>query len=441
MMRGAGGEERGAVDQRRVLARVNRRFIPLAFACYVVAYLDRVNVGFVTRDLQHDLGLSATAYGVAAGLFFLGYCVFEVPSNMILERVGARRWIARIMITWGLVAMATAFARSAGAFMTARVLLGVAEAGFFPGVVLFLTYWIPASERARTGALFMTASPVAVIVGAPLSTWVMRLEGVGGFRGWQWLFLIEGAPALILGLVVLAVLSDQPEDARWLSPGERAWLTRRMENDRAEREATGEGRGAGCGVRGASGGGLGDAMASRTLWLLCAVFFLNSIVNYGMFLWLPRLLADVTKLEGFALSLTTAIPFAVALAAMVFVGRASDRLGRRQQFVAACAVATAGGLVIALAFQRQIWLLVLGFAIAQIGLRSGAGVFWALPPELLSPAAAAVSIALINAVGGVGGFIGPTTMGVLLDTTGGYTGSLLALAGVLVVEAFLVLQT
>jgi sugar phosphate permease len=418
----------GSVDHQRVLARVARRFIPLAFVCYVIAYLDRVNVGFVTNDLKRDLGLGATAYGVAAGLFFLGYSLFEVPSNLILERVGARRWIARIMITWGLVAMATVFVRSAGEFMAARVLLGVAEAGFFPGMVLFFTYWFPASERARTGALFMTASPVAVIIGAPLSTWVMRLDGMGGLRGWQWLFLIEGLPAVILGIVVLAVLSDQPDDAGWLSSAERTWLKRRMEEDRAARKSAGDGT-------------IDDLFTSRTLWLLCAVFFLNSIVNYAIFLWLPKLIKDVTKLEGFALAATTAIPFAVALGAMVFVGRASDRLGERRRFVAACALATAVGLVVALTFQRQTWALVLGFAIAQIGLRSGAGVFWALPAELLGTAGAAAGIGLINALGGVGGFVGPTLMGVLLDATGGYTGGLLALAGVLVVEAILVLRT
>jgi len=229
------------VDERRILGRVGRRFIPLAFICYVVAYLDRVNVGFVANNLQRDLHLSATAYGAAAGLFFLGYCLFEVPSNLILERVGARRWIARIMITWGLVAMATTFVRDAPTFMGARVVLGVAEAGFFPGIVLFFTYWFPASERARTGALFMTASPVAVIVGAPLSTWILGLDGVAGLRGWQWLFLIQGVPAVVLGLVVLRVLTDRPENAGWLAPAEREWLTRRMAEDRAARDVAGRG--------------------------------------------------------------------------------------------------------------------------------------------------------------------------------------------------------
>jgi len=417
------------VDERRVMARVTRRFVPLAFLCYVIAYLDRVNIGFVATELQRDLGLSATTYGIAAGLFFLGYSVCEVPSNLILERVGARRWIARIMITWGLVAMATMFVRGTGTFMIARVLLGVAEAGFFPGIVLFFTYWFPASARARTGALFMAASPIAVIIGAPLSTWILRLDGVSGRRGWQWLFLIEGLPAVILGIVVLAALTDRPEDARWLVPEERAWLAHRMADDRRAREGAAET---------AAGG---DYLANPALWLLCAVFFLNSIVNYGMFLWLPKLLADVTNMTGYALSVTTAIPFAAALAAMVLVGRASDRSGERRRIVAGCALVTAAGLIVAVLFQRQTILLVAGFAIAQMALRSLAGVFWALPPEILGPRAAAVSISLINAIGGIGGFIGPTLIGVLLDATGGYSGGLLVLTVVLVLEAFLVLVT
>jgi sugar phosphate permease len=416
------------VDERRVMARVARRFIPLAFACYVIAYLDRVNVGFVAGELQRDLGLSASGYGIAAGLFFLGYCVCEVPSNLILERVGARRWIARIMITWGLVAMATTFVHSAASFMVARVLLGVAEAGFFPGIILFFTYWFPASDRARTGALFMAASPIAVIVGAPLSTWILRLDGAAGLRGWQWLFLIEGLPAVVLGVVVLAVLTDRPEEAHWLGPGEREWLTQRMAADRAARTRAGE-------------LGTVEVLAAPGLWLLCAVFFLNSIVNYGMFLWLPKLLADVTHLKGYALSVTTAIPFAAALAAMVLIGRASDRRGERRRFVAGCALATAVGLVVAVLCQRQTVLLVAGFAIAQMALRSLAGVFWALPPEVLGPRDAAVGIGLINAIGGAGGFVGPTLIGVLLDATGGYAGGLLVLTAVLVLEAYLVLKT
>lgn len=411
----------------RVLARVRRRFIPLAFLCYVVAYIDRVNVGFVATDLQRELGLSASTYGLAAGLFFLGYCLFEIPSNLILDRVGARRWIARIMITWGLVSMATMFVRGPASFMAARVILGIAEAGFFPGIVLFFTYWFPASERARAGALFMMASPVAVVVGAPISTSLLRLDGWLGLHGWQWMFLAEGLPAVIVGFVVLRMMTDRPEDATWLAPDDRAWLARTMADDRAQREAV-------------TPTSIGRSLANRQLWLLCAVFFLNSIVNYGMFLWLPKLIEDVTGARGFALSALTTIPFVVALSAMVVVGRASDRSGERTRYVAGCALATAIGLALSVVFEQHTWVLILGFAIAQMALRSLAGVFWAIPPQMLGGAAAAAGIGLINAIGNVGGFVGPAMIGVLRDATGGYRGGLLALTVVLILEAILVLQ-
>jgi ACS family tartrate transporter-like MFS transporter len=412
---------------RRVLARVQRRFIPFAFICYVIAYIDRVNVGFVATELQTQLGIGATGYGLAAGLFFLGYCLFEIPSNLILERVGARRWIARIMISWGLVSMATMFVWDGPSFMVSRVILGIAEAGFFPGMVLFLTYWFPASERAKTGALFMMASPIAVIIGAPLSMAILKLDGALGLEGWQWLFLIEGAPAVILGFLALAVLTDRPEDARWLSPEDRDWLTRTMAADRAARQATGI-----VSVR--------HGMMNAQLWLLCGVFFLNSIVNYGIFLWLPKLLEDVTGTEGFMLSAITSVPFIVALGAMVWIGKLSDRSGQRRWYVAGCALANAVGLLLAVSFQQNIWLLVLGFTISQMALRSLAGVFWAMPPALLGGAAAAAGIALINSLGNVGGFVGPALIGWLLDVTGSYTGGLLALTAVLVAQALLVLR-
>lgn len=416
-----------AVDGRRVLARVQRRFIPFAFICYVVAYIDRVNVGFVASDLQLALGLDATAYGLAAGLFFLGYCLFEIPSNLILERVGARLWIARIMIGWGLVSMGTMFVWDATSFMAARVLLGIAEAGFFPGMVLFLTYWFPASERAKTGALFMMASPIAVIVGAPISTAILRLDGWLGLEGWKWLFLLEGMPAVLLGVLTFFVLADRPEEASWLEPREREWLAATMAADRASRQAHGL-------------TSIGRSFVDPQVWLLCGVFFLNSIVNYGIFLWLPKLLEDVTGTEGFLLSAITALPFLVALVAMVVVGRHSDRTGERRLYVAGCALANAIGLLIAVSFQGSLWMLVLGFAISQMALRSFAGVFWAMPPALLGGTAAAAGIALINSLGNLGGFVGPTLIGRLLDTTGGYTVGLAALIAVLIVQALLVLQ-
>jgi MFS transporter, ACS family, tartrate transporter len=412
-------------QRERVIRRVTRRLIPFAFICYVVAYIDRVNIGFAATDLQRDLGLSATEYGFGAGLFFLGYCLFEVPSNLILDRVGARIWIARIMIVWGLVSMATMFISGVWSFMIARVVLGIAEAGFFPGMVLFLTYWVPAAERARTNALFMMAAPVSVIVGAPVSEACLKLDGVLGLHGWQWLFLLEGFPAVILGVLAMVVLTDRPEQATWLPDADREWLSRTMAEERALRHSTGH-------------VDVVRSLLSGRVWLLCAVYFMNTSVTYGIFLWLPRILIEASGASGFRLSLLTAIPFAAALVAMVLVGRHSDRTGERKFHVAGCAIFAAIGLVLAVTFKDNVPLLVLSFAICQMGQRSVMSVFWAIPPMLLGGTAAAAGIGLINAIGNLGGFFGPSMMGSLRDWTGGYTGGLLVLAAALIIEAMLV---
>jgi ACS family tartrate transporter-like MFS transporter len=410
-----------------VLRRVQRRLVPFAFICYVVAYIDRVNIGFAATELQRDLGLSQWQYGFGAGLFFLAYCMFEIPSNLILERVGARRWIARILIGWGIVSMATMFARDVWSFMAARALLGIAEAGFFPGMVLYLTYWVPARERARTGALFMMAGPVAVIVGGPVSEALLALDGRLGLQGWQWLFLIEGFPAVVLGLLTLVVLTDRPEGAAWLAPGERGWLARTMAAEQAERQARGHTT-------------LATSFASGRVWLLSGVLFMHSLVTYGIFLWLPKMLQDVSGTRGFALSTITAIPFVAALVAMVFVGRHSDHTGERKLHVAACALTAAAGLGLAAASQGSLGLLVVSFTLSQMAQRAMVGPFWAMPPLFLGGTAAAAGIALINAIGNLGGFAGPAIMGGLRDVTGGYAGGLLVLSSALVVEALLVLS-
>src|SRR5262245_41514334 len=224
-----------SAQQQHVISKVTRRLVAFAFICYVVAYVDRVNIGFAATALQKDLHLSDTAYGIGGGLFFLGYCLFEIPSNLLLERIGARLWIARIMIVWGIVSMATMFVTGVSSFYAARIVLGIAEAGFFPGMVLYLTYWIPAAERARTGALFMMAAPIAIIVGAPVSEAILALDQRAGLAGWQWLFVLEGAPAVLLGVAALGVLTDRPEQARWLAPRERDWLGATMAAERAAR--------------------------------------------------------------------------------------------------------------------------------------------------------------------------------------------------------------
>ena len=415
------------VEQRAVITKVTRRLVAFAFVCYVVAYIDRVNIGFAATALQRDLGLSDTAYGFGGGLFFLGYCLFEIPSNLILERVGARRWMARIMIGWGVVSMAMMFVTGTASFYAARVLLGIAEAGFFPGMVLYLTYWIPASERARTGALFMMAAPIAIIVGAPISESLLALDGRLGLAGWQWLFLIEGCPAVVLGVLALRVLTDRPEHASWLPVREREWLTRTMAAERAARAA-------------GHHAGIFEGFRSPKVWLLASVYFLNTTVTYGVFLWLPKILRDLSGQGGWRLSVMTAIPFAAALAGMVFIGRHSDRTRERKRHVAACALTAATGLVLAAFFTNNVWLLVLSFTLSQIGQRSVMSVFWSIPPMVLGGTAAAAGIALINAVGNLGGFFGPTIMGWLRQTTGGYGGGFLVLAAALVLAASLVLS-
>jgi MFS transporter, ACS family, tartrate transporter len=419
--------DQSALRRRLVVDRVSRRLIPFLFLSYVVAYIDRVNIGFAASALQRDLGLTDTQYGIGAGLFFLGYCLFEVPSNLILERVGARRWIARIMIGWGVVSMATMFISDPWTFYGARVVLGIAEAGFFPGVVLYLTYWIPAAERARTGALFMMAAPVAIIVGAPVSEAVLGLDGVMGLHGWQWLFVLEGLPAVVMGWLSLRMLTDRPEQASWLPAADREWLAQTMAEERARRLIIGH-------------ASIGRSLRSGRVWLLCAVYFLNTTVTYGIFLWLPKILAEASTSTGFGLSTLTALPFVAALVAMVLVGRHSDRSGERKMHVAACAVTAATGLLLAVAAREHVFLLVLSFALSQMGQRSVMSVFWAIPPMVLGGTAAAAGIGLINAIGNLGGFFGPSIMGTLRQATGGYTGGLLVLAGALVAEAALVLS-
>jgi ACS family tartrate transporter-like MFS transporter len=411
--------------EQRAIARVQGRLIPFIFICYVIAYLDRVNIGFAATELQRDLGLTDAAFGLGAGLFFLGYCLFEVPSNLILERIGARLWIARIMIVWGIVSMAMMFVSGVASFYALRVLLGIAEAGFFPGVILYLTYWVPARHRARTGALFLMAIPVSVIIGAPLSDALLRLDGLLELRGWQWLFLVEGAPAVIFGIATLFYLTDTPSKATWLKDDERAWLTETMASERAARATQGH-------------GSVLASLRSGKLWLLCAIYFMNTLVTYGVFLWLPRILRDASAGAGVQVGWLTAIPFVAALAGMVLVGRHSDRTGERKWHVAVCALVAAAGLLLAVGFQDNVWMLVVAFTLSQLGQRSLLAVFWAIPPIFLGGTAAAAGIALINSLGNLGGWVGPTVVGWLRGSSGNYTSGLLVLVAALVIEAALV---
>src|SRR5262245_32564128 len=388
---------------REVIGRVIRRLVPFAFICFVIAYLGRVNVGFAATALQKDLGLNDAQFGQGAGLFFVGYCLFEVPSNLILERVGARRWIARILISWGIVSMGMVFVHDVWSFYAARVLLGIAEAGFFPGIVLYLTYWIPASDRARTGALFMMASPVSIILVAPISNRLLSLVGLVVLvrLGLHLLFLSERLPSIILGFVALRALTDRPSDADWLTERQRTWLTETMAAEQKQRATVGH-------------TAVWRSLRSGRVWLLCTIYFLNTLVTYGIFLWFPKMVTEAAGgRQSFGLSLLTSLPFAAALVAMFYVGRHSDRTRERKYHVAACAMTAATGLVLAVLFRNNLWLMVLSFTLSQIGQRSVQGVFWAIPPIFLGGTAAAACIGLINALGNLGGYVGPSVMGAL----------------------------
>jgi ACS family tartrate transporter-like MFS transporter len=410
---------------RRTLRKVAWRLLPFIFLCYIVAYIDRVNTGFAAKSLQKTFSFGDNQYGTGAGLFFLGYFLFEIPSNLILRRVGARIWIARIMIVWGLVSMGMMFIKGIWSFYAMRVILGLAEAGFFPGMVLFLTFWFPARERARAGALFMIAAPVAMAVGGPISSSILGMDGLSGLQGWQWLFIIEGFPAVLLGILTLKCLTDSPEKAGWLAPEEREWLITELEAERARKA-------------GHTSTGALQPLSNPKVWLLCLIYFLNTSVTYGIFLWLPKILEEMSGFKGLKLGLINSIPFLAAIVGMVGIGAHSDRKGERKLHVAACALTAAVGLALAAMFQKNLVLFMLSFTLCQIGQRSIMAVFWSIPPLFLGGAAAAAGIALINAIGNVGGYYGSEMMGQLKQRTGGYSGGLYVLGAGMIVVSILV---
>lgn len=408
------------------LAKTRRRQIPFLFLLYIVAYLDRINVGFASLQMNRALGLSATTYGLGAGMFFVSYVLFEVPSNIILARVGARLWIARIMISWGVVSSAMMFVRSAESFYALRFLLGLAEAGFFPGIIFYLTQWFPAAERARTIAAFMTATLVAGVVGGPVSGALLSLDGRAGLAGWQWLFLVEGAPAIVLGLVVLRALTDRPADAAWLSDEERAALVAALDD------------GPGRGVHDSSTARA--ALLDGRTWLMAAVYFTIPVTLYGIGFWLPQILKTASSgASDFAVGLLSAVPYACGAIAMVIVGRHSDRTGERRWHVLVPALVCAVGLVLTPLGSGVVWA-VAALSLAMAGLASMFGPFWALATATMTGTSAAAAIALVNSVGNTGGFVGPYLLGAISDATHSFAFGFVAIAVMLVAGGGLVLR-
>jgi ACS family tartrate transporter-like MFS transporter len=410
-------------DLRAAVGTARRRLIPFLFVLYIVAYLDRINVGFAALQMNAALGFSATVYSLGAGIFFLSYALFEVPSNVILARVGARPWIARIMITWGIVSSAMMFVRGPIGFYSLRFLLGAAEAGFFPGILYYLTRWFPAQERARTIATFMTAVLVSGVIGSPISGALLSLNGFG-LAGWQWLFLLEGIPAVILGFVVLYTLPDRPEEARWMAEAEKSALVARLEA---------EARTAAVDTR-----TTGAAMTSGRVWLLAIVhFMLIPVTLYGIGFWLPQMIKASSGATNTVVGALSAIPYAAGAIAMVVVGRHSDRTGERRWHASIAALVSATGLILSTQASGVVSS-VASLSIAMLGLASIMGPFWALATAAVRGVGGAASIALINAVGNTGGFVGPYLLGAINDATRSFVVGLIAIAGLLIVGATLV---
>ncbi|MEW9580387.1 MFS transporter [Paraburkholderia sp. DGU8] len=409
--------------EARTIRNVTVRLVPFLILCYFIAYLDRVNVGFAALQMNKALDLSASAFGFGAGIFFIAYFFFEVPSNLLLERFGARRWIARIMFTWGILAGAMAFipdiSRFTGfspahVFFGLRILLGVAEAGFFPGIIFLLTLWFPAAYRGRVVGYFMAAIPLSTVIGGPISGALLSLDGRGGLAGWQWVYLIEALPAVLLSFVVLFYLTDKPADATWLPTEERAWLVARQKQEREHRES----------VRTFS---VKEALINPRVLAIALIYFGANATNYGLSFFLPQIVKafGLTNLQtGFV----TSLPYIVGVISMVLWGRHSDRKLERRWHVAIALLVAAGGIAAAAGLDSPVQKMI-ALSIAGFGIFGCLPVIWTLPASFLSGAAAAGGIAAINSLGNLAGFFGPFAMGWIKDSTGGFGAGLLCLSG------------
>ncbi|WP_029077554.1 MFS transporter [Bradyrhizobium sp. th.b2] len=408
----------------RVLRKISLRIVPFIMLLYFVAFIDRVNIGFASLTMNKDIGLSPTVYGFGAGIFFWGYFLFEVPSNIILHKIGARIWIARVMITWGLVSAAMALVQGATSFYVLRFLLGAAEAGFFPGIILYLSYWFPARQRAAVTALFMAAAPLSTVLGSPVSGALLEMDGLFGFKGWQWLFVLEAVPAVLLGFVVLGFLTDRPEQAKWLANDERAWLVKTMKAENDGKAAT-------------ASHSIWRGLADPRVLALSLVYFGTSAGLYTLGVWAPQII-KAFGLSSLQVGFLNAVPATIAVIAMVLWARHSDRTGERTwHVVLACLVASAG---LALAgLWTGLAAVIAALTLVNIGISSSKPPLWSMPTMFLSGSAAAAGIATINSIGNLGGFVGPAMIGWIKERTGSFEGGLYFVAALLVLSAVLTL--
>lgn len=449
MEHGVGAEHSLTDTERSAFAKATVRIIPLLFACYIVAYLDRVNVGFAKLQMASALEYSDAVYGFGAGIFFLGYFLFEVPSNLALERVGARRWIARIMITWSVVSGAFAFVAEIPwgplpalvgvtniefSFYALRFLLGAAEAGFFPGIILYLTYWFPVTQRARTVALFMTAIVVANVVGAPLSGAILQyMDGAWGWAGWRWLFVVEAAPSLLAGFAVLIWLPNGPTEARWLAPVEREAIAQRVAESAERAEHEGSARQSAHGVRG--------AFTDSRVWAMAYVYLAAAFALYGINFWMPTLIQElgVDHSDYLRVGLITMIPWGLSGVVMLWVGSHSDRTGERRWHVAGSMLATAAGMALLAVVGHAAVLSIVALCIATCGVMATIATFWAVPTGFLRQSAAAAGIAWINSVGNLGGHFGPDLIGRVRTATDSSAMAFVMIAAIVASGAVVVL--
>jgi D-galactonate transporter len=402
------------MNSARLYAKVSRHLLPLLLLGYIAAYLDRVNVGFAKLQMLEDLQFSQTVYGLGAGIFFIGYFVFEVPSNLMLHRVGARVWLARIMISWGIISAAMMFVSTPTAFYVLRFLLGAAEAGFFPGVIYYLTQWYPAAQRGRVTAIFMTGIAICSVIGSILSGAIMQaLDGTNGWAGWQWLFLLEALPSIVIGFCILFWLDDRIESAKWLTAHEKKQLA-----DELAREAGPQ-----------TAARFADAFRDPRVWLGCVIYFCIVMGLYGIGFWLPTIISDMGIESILHIGLLTAIPYAVAAVGMVLVGRSADRHGERRWHIAIPAVLGALGLVLSVVAAEHTALAMVGLSFAAFGILTAAPLFWSIPTAYLKGAAAAAGIAIINSFGNLAGFVSPYLVGWIKDFTGSTASGVYVLAG------------
>ena len=410
--------------QTRTMRRVSLRIVPFIMLLYFVSFIDRVNIGFAALTMNKDLGFSPSVFGFGAGIFFWGYFLFEVPSNVILDKVGARLWIARVMISWGLVSGAMALVQGQTSFYVLRFLLGAAEAGFFPGIILYLSYWFPARQRASVTALFMAAAPLSTVLGSPVSSALLEMHGLLGLQGWQWLFLIEALPAILLGFAVLAFMTDRPEQAKWLADDERAWLAATMNAERASKAST-------------ANHSLWRGLTDLRVLALSLVYFGTSAGLYTLGVWAPQII------KGFGLSnlevgFLNAIPPSIAVVAMYLWSRHSDRTDERTWHVVIACLAAAIGLTLA-GTASSVAAIVAALVLVNVGISAAKPPLWSMPTLFLAGPAAASGIATINSIGNLGGFVGPAMIGWIKDKTGSFEGGLYFVGALLLLSAVLTL--